>query len=106
VLPLGKQKQHIQVTYQRAPIANTCPLQNLISNNTLLVTFGHSSVQKEEAIVKLRGGGVVRRLFIQQVGHLFKRIKHCEDDECLGRTNVWRVLFDIASAEEAYIVLG
>jgi len=49
---------------------------------------------------------VVRRLFIQQVGHLFKRIKHCEDDECLGRTNVWRVLFDIASAEEAYIVLG
>jgi len=100
VLPLGKQKQHIQVTYQRAPIAN--PLQNLISNNTLLVTFGHSSVQKEEAIVKLRGGG----LFIQQVGHLFKRIKHCEGDECLGRTNVWRVLFDIASAEEAYIVLG
>jgi len=59
VLPLGKQKQHIQVTYQRAPIANTCPLQNLISNNTLLVTFGHSSVQKEEAIVKLRGGGII-----------------------------------------------
>jgi len=33
------------------------PPVNLLSNNTLLVTFGHSSVQKEEAIVKLRGGG-------------------------------------------------
>jgi len=61
---------------------------------------------KRRGYSKTERGGVVRRLFIQQVGHLFKRIKHCEDDECLGRTNVWRVLFDIASAEEAYIVLG